>query len=73
MDLEHRIEVLPIDDKFQTTIAELQQQGWQLAPGVAPTATYHLIRAKPPKPDAEFHMTIDPSKVHILRANGKLE
>lgn len=70
MEVEHRIEVIPVTPELQTKINELEAEGWQLPPGVVPVIVYHLARVKgipAAAQNALGKIKIDDSKVHVLR------
>ena len=71
-DSEFSVVTLAIDDNLPGAIETLRSDGWELVPGFAPVAIYHLVRLKNRLPkDMQLKMAIDDSKVGILR-NGKL-
>ena len=73
-DIEHDIKVIPIDANLQSTIKQLEGEGWELIPGVVPVAIYHLARNKDQLPKAmggHGTLGIDDTKVHVLR-NGQV-
>lgn len=71
MEQEHEVVVIPVDDRFDAEIARMKAEGWQLLKAFS---VYHVTRAKP-QPlaslDGIAKMTIDDSKVGILR-NGQI-
>lgn len=76
MQIEHVMQVVPIDPNFEATLQALKAQGWEPVPGVVPVAVYHLIRVAQ-QPQAESVqmprgiLKIDESKIGIMR-NGKM-
>ena len=73
MEWEYKVEVLPIDLNLQSTVEQLAQQGYQLVPGTAPMAIYHLQRPKQSQPmGTRGGMTIDDSKITIIRGGKEV-
>lgn len=73
-EIEHDVKVIPIDARLQGEVKKLEAEGWELMPGVAPIAVYHLVRIKNKAPfaqSAQGTFGVDDNKVHILR-DGKL-
>lgn len=72
-DFEHQIATIAIDDLFQANVKKLVDEGWIIVPKIPPVAVYHLIRPKV-KPalaaGGVAHLTVDDTKVFILRADG---
>lgn len=70
-EIEHLVKTLPIDENLQAEVKKLEQDGWQLSPGTAPVAVYHLMRIKPqPVTMGVGQIHVDDSKVAIIR-DGK--
>lgn len=78
MDVEHTIKtisMLPAED-FKTEVDRLQQEGWQLVPGVPPVAIYHLIRDKRmtgANTGARGGITLKDEGVLILKPDGTVQ
>lgn len=72
MAIEHKVEVFPIDGELQSKIDALVKDGWDLVPGVLPTAVYHLVRVKEdePLPTARGILQIDDALVHVIPAGA---
>jgi hypothetical protein len=76
LEFEYDVKSIPVDAKFNDTVAQLIKDGWQIVQGVKPVAIYHVIRQKTPAPSFGGGLgviTIDESKVHILRKDGTLD
>lgn len=76
MQIEHQMAVLPVDEKLVENVDKFKEEGWMVMPGVMPIAIYHLIRVKMEDNPlaalgAKAIMTIDETKVHIIR-DGKV-
>ena len=73
-EVEHKIEVIPIDANIQKKLESLEIERWQVVPGVQPVAIYHLVRMKvqPSAQQGAFgQIKVDETKVHVLR-DGKM-
>ncbi len=72
MEVEHDVKMIPIDEHFQAEVEKLAKEGWQFLPGIKPIAIYHVARAKqaPPSAAGMGQLTIDDSKVIILKPDG---
>jgi len=69
---EHITRTFAITPDIQKEIEQLAAEGWEVTPGSMPVAVYHL-RRKSREMAARGHLTIDDSKVHIIRADGRIE
>src|SRR5215813_12867856 len=72
-EYEYQTRTLGIGDpKIAEELAKLEAEGWQITPGAAPVAVYHLRRLKGRLAHigGRGGITIDESKVYILRADG---
>lgn len=58
MEVEHKVVCLPIDEEQVAKLQALEQQGYQLIPGIPPVAVYHLVRPK--IATLQAHLTGDP-------------
>lgn len=71
MELEQQSVTFEVDEQMQGKVDALVAQGWGMAPGVKPMATYHLVRVKPPEQQPGLAlgiMQIDDSKVFVIPA-----
>lgn len=72
-EFEHEMKVLIVDEGLQSKINALTAEGWQIVPGLPPIAVFHLQRQKAePGLGLKAHLTIDDSKVIILRKDGTI-
>lgn len=76
MEFEHHTAVIPVDKNFETTLKKLVEvDGWIIVPHILPIAIYQLVR--PIKGGdamgAKLKMSVDDTKVGILRADGTHE
>lgn len=70
-EFEHLVKMLPIDENLPAAVEVLKTEGWELIPNIPPVAVYHIVRLKNRSKDMKLQMTIDESKIGILR-NGKM-
>lgn len=75
LTFEYEVKSIPVDADFEEACKKLQADGWQIVQGIKPVAIYHVIRpkAKPSIGGGLGVITIDESKVHILRKDGTLD
>ena len=72
IEVESKTVMLPMDDSLQEALNGLSREGWLNAGGFVPQVVYHLVRMKqPPQAEPLGKMTIDESKVHLIR-NGEI-
>jgi len=86
MQVEHDIKIIPFDANFDKEVESMKKEGWRQAPGFAAFGVFPVVRddnwqaqqqaAEQPPPQAAgmggvATMTIDDSKVHIIRAGDK--
>ena len=76
MDIEYEVKIVPINTNHGAEVQKLQNEGWELMPGVVPVGVYHVIRNKNRPPKAQEtggfgQMIIDDSKVMLLGPDGK--
>lgn len=80
MEVEYTTKMIPVGDPevYKTEMEKLGKEGWMLVPGVQPVAIYSLVRQKnvPANPPtvaagATPVLTIDDSKIFMIRADGK--
>lgn len=69
-DVEHTVKIFPIDENLRQNVEALVSEGWNVVPGVAPVAIYHLVREKKPGIGAIGRLTIDETKIMILPAGS---
>jgi len=72
-DVEHTVKIFPIDENLRNNVEALVGEGWNVVPGVAPVAIYHLVREKRPITGAAGKMRIDDTKIMIIPANSGLK
>jgi hypothetical protein len=74
MKVEYKTKSLVMDDKFKAEVDALVSDGWGLVPGTMPVVIYHLQRQVGGSEllgvGAGAAMSIDDSKVEIIRANS---
>lgn len=69
-EYEQMTETFPIDETLQKKLEVLNNEGWALAPGTVPMATYNLVREKQPSGIGAFgRLQIDDSKIFIIPAS----
>lgn len=70
-EIEHVVKVLTLDESFGAELKRLEEEGYELLPGVLPVVVYNLIRKKKaddaPTGMALGKIKIDETKVHVLR------
>jgi hypothetical protein len=71
-EFEYQTHTLGISANISEELAKLEAEGWEIVPGAAPVAVYHLRRVKNrlAHVGGRGGITIDESKVYILRADG---
>lgn len=73
-DVERETVTLPIDEKLVPEMQRRETEGWKIDPDAKPMATYHMIRTKnQPGAGGIGELSIDDSKIGILRADGSFE
>jgi hypothetical protein len=75
MKMEYMHACLPADQNLQTAMQTLVSQGWQLIQGVVPVCVYYLQRPDTAHTEhaLELKMSIDDSKIHIIRGGNGSE
>ena len=75
MEIEHDIKVITFDDNLPSELEKLSKDGWLAIPGIAPVVVYHLVRTKSQMASVggNSHLTVDDSKVFILKADGSIQ
>ncbi len=75
MEIEHDIKVIPVNDSLPSELEKLSKDGWQKVPGIEPVVVYHLVRSKSQMANVggNSQLTVDDSKVFILKADGTIQ
>lgn len=69
MKVEFQTLTIPIDERVQDKVQAFVSDGWQIIPGAAPVAVYHLQRFIPDPATAGIGgITIDDSLLTIEKA-----
>jgi hypothetical protein len=69
--MEFAVKILEFDDSLPQQLAALEAEGWQLLTGTKPVVIYQVGRIKNTSMAAQGGISIDDSKVTIIRA-GKV-
>jgi len=70
--VEFALKIYPFDDNLPNEVKKLQAEGWQGVQGLVPAVTYVMWRAvQQPTSEGRGGITVDDSKVEIIRGNGR--
>jgi hypothetical protein len=71
MTYEHQTKVLGITPDLEEQVKQLVAEGWEVVPNTMPVAIYYLRRQQAPMGAGVGGVSIDESKVHIIKASER--